>query len=56
MNCKAEGVSQGYTQDGKLRTTITFKDSVANGEAKTYDANGKVLQTVMYKDGFPQKR
>lgn len=55
VNCKAEGLSQGYTQEGKLRSTITFKASVANGEAKTYDASGKVVQTVMYKDGFPTK-
>ena len=44
VNCKANGLSQGYTQDGKLHSTITFKDSAANGEAKTYDANGKVCR------------
>ena len=54
VNCKAEGLSTGYTESGLLRTEIFYKGGVANGEVKIYDATGKLAGSKIYRDGYPE--
>ena len=40
-----------YYENGKIMTTINFKNGVQDGEAIAYDENGNVVEKVSYKNG-----
>ncbi|WP_236611167.1 toxin-antitoxin system YwqK family antitoxin [Providencia burhodogranariea] len=54
VKCKAEGLSQSYTQAGKLKTEIFYKNGLADGEIKVFDDNGNVVKKMQYKNGYPE--
>lgn len=42
---------KAFFENGKLMTTINFKDGIQDGEAVKYDENGNVEEKVLYKNG-----
>lgn len=55
VDCKANGVSQGFLVNGVLRTEIPYKDSYAQGDAKVFDKDGQVIETKTFIQGYPVK-
>lgn len=53
VECKANGVSQGYTSDGVLRTEIPYKNGLAEGVVKIYNQKGDVIKQILYHEGYP---
>lgn len=53
VNCKANGLSKGYTEDGLLRTEIPYKNGAADGMIKVYDKKGRVIEQKLYRAGYP---
>lgn len=53
VECKANGVSKGYTEDGLLKTEIPYKNGLADGVIKVYDQKGNVVKQKTYREGYP---
>lgn len=56
VNCKANGISIGYTSSGVLYTKVPYTDGLADGNVKVYDGSGKVISSVQYAKGYPVKK
>lgn len=56
VNCKANGISFGYTSSGVLHTEIPYVDGLADGNVKVYDDTGKVISNAQYVKGYPVKK
>ena len=53
---RADGISKGWYTDGKLKQTMTWKDSKRNGPLIAWYANGEQRPERIYKDGIKQPR